>query len=95
MSIKESAFAELAAPSAASVTKSGLKVRLSLGGRPAHEVSRCDDALLILPSQTNSKKVVADGANANELDNEEANNAYESILDSVAEAFAAHLLFPA
>jgi hypothetical protein len=93
-SIKESAFAELAAPSAASIVNSGPKVRLWLGGRPAQEVSRCDDALLMLPSQTNSKKVVAEGANANELDDEEANNAYELILDSVAEAFASHLLIP-
>jgi len=48
----------------------------------------------MLLSQTNSKKVVAEAENGNELDDVEANNAYDLILDCVAEAFDSHLLIP-
>ena len=85
MNGKELVFAELAVPLATGV-------RSLLGRTPAHQASKSDDALLVLLSRPNSKRLLTKGKTGNDLADEDANNSYDLLFDGIVDELASQLL---
>ena len=85
---RDSAFVELLARPARSRGEFRHTVRSSPVATAAIEASRPDDALLMWLSPSDSKQVVTEWENGNELDDDEANNAADPVFESIDEVFA-------